>query len=82
MWEKYWVIFFSQELVRIFYIEINGNLIFNLQIFTLQTVFNHSIMFINQGMVVSHFRITYNLHLQGSMFLQNGGICLQVHMAL
>jgi hypothetical protein len=43
----------SQELVRIFYIEINGNLIFDLQIFTLQTVFIERIMFINRGMGVN-----------------------------
>jgi hypothetical protein len=42
----------SRKPVRIFYIEINGNLIFDLRIFTLRTVFIERITFVNRGMGV------------------------------
>jgi hypothetical protein len=40
----------SREPVRIFYIEINGNLISILRIVTLRTVFVEQITFLNRGM--------------------------------
>jgi hypothetical protein len=42
----------SREPVIFFYIEINGNLIFDLRIFTLRTVFIERIAFVNRGMGV------------------------------
>jgi hypothetical protein len=40
----------SQEPVTIVYTDINGNFIFDLQMFTLQEVFTKQTVFINQGM--------------------------------
>jgi hypothetical protein len=51
----------SREPVRIFYIEINGNLIFESRIFTLRTVFVERITFVNRGMSV------YSIELQISL---------------
>jgi hypothetical protein len=42
----------SLEPFRTFYIEINGNLIFDLQIFTLQIVFIEQITLKNRGIYV------------------------------
>jgi hypothetical protein len=42
----------SREPVRIFYIEINGNFIFDLQIFTLRTVFIEQITLVSRRMGV------------------------------
>lgn len=39
----------NREAVRIFYIEINGNCIFDLRVFTLRTVFIELITFVNDG---------------------------------
>jgi hypothetical protein len=41
-----------REPVRMFYTKINGNFIFDLRIFTLQTVFIERITFVNRGMGV------------------------------
>jgi hypothetical protein len=42
----------SREPVRTLYIEINGNFVFDLQIFTLRTVFIERITFVSRGMGV------------------------------
>jgi hypothetical protein len=53
MWEKYWVNFLGvRNQSEFFYIEINGNFIFDLRIFTLRTVFIERIMLVNRGMGV------------------------------
>jgi hypothetical protein len=47
----------SRKPVRIFYVEINGNFIFDLLIFNLRTIFIEQIMFVNRGMGVQVNRI-------------------------
>jgi hypothetical protein len=47
----------SREPVRIFYIEINGSVIFDIRIFALRTAVMERIMFVNLGLNVLGFRI-------------------------
>jgi hypothetical protein len=55
------VIFWESGTSQNFYIEINRNLIIDLRIFTLRTVFNERITFVNEGWVYKVPRNSVNV---------------------